>query len=77
MATENRKCINYYVYLIVSRLVYDSNEIPTATPTFSGSSNSLELMWIMPESRVTRKSKMAAENRECINFYVYLSLCIS
>ena len=41
MAAENRKCINHYVYL---SLYIDSNKIPKATPTFSGSSNTMGLV---------------------------------
>jgi len=39
--------------------LHDSDEIPTATPEFLGSCNTLRLMCILSDARVTSKSKMA------------------
>ena len=57
MAAINRKytCSNEYLRI-------DSNEIPRATPKFSGSSNKLELTILV--DGVTVKSKMFCTNRQ-------------
>ena len=40
--------------------ILDSDEIPKVTPTFSGSSNTAELMWTRFDVAVTGEAKMAA-----------------
>jgi hypothetical protein len=49
-------------------------EISTVTPVFSGSSNTVGLVWILSDVGVSGKSKMAAINRKWICNHVYLSL---
>jgi len=48
----------------ISARTLDSNEISTATPTFSRSSNSVELVSILPDVNESLKSKMAAVKPE-------------
>src|SRR5664279_960352 len=44
----------------------DRNAISTTIPTFSGSSNSLALLRILPDICGSRKSKMAADKPEVL-----------
>ena len=44
----------------ISGSVTPRNEIPTATPTFSGSRNSMALLWILYSVSGSRNFKMAA-----------------
>ena len=53
------------------------SEIPTVSSIFSGSSNTVELMWILSDVGVNGKWKMAAINRKYISNVLYLSLCMS
>ena len=73
-------CISTEQYLFKWMRIYTkylslyNNEIPTATSTFSGSSNTVGLLWILSDVGVTGKSKMAAINRiyTCNNEYLSL-----
>jgi len=67
---------NAYAITNISDCIHDSDEISTATLTFSGSSNKLRLMWILSDVSVTRKLKMAAINRKHIGNNEYLGLYI-
>jgi len=53
-----------YAVTYISARIHDSIEISTATPTFSRSSNSVELVLILPDVNGSRKSKMAAVKPE-------------
>ena len=44
----------------ISGSVTPRNEIPTATPTVSGSRNSMAILWILSRVSVSRNFKMAA-----------------
>jgi len=44
----------------ISGSVAPRNKIPTATPIFSGSRNSMAILWIMPRVSGSRNFKMAA-----------------
>jgi len=62
MAANNRKWIRNYVYISAYKL-YDSNEIPTATPMFPrGSSKTDRLLGTYVWA--CRQSKMAAIHRK-------------
>ena len=56
----------------ISASILDSNEIPKATPTFSGSSNSVKLVWTLSDIGVSGESKMDAINRKYVDSTVYL-----
>jgi hypothetical protein len=58
----------------ISFCVQDSNDIPTATPTFLGSSSMMRLIWILSDIGVTGISEMAAINRKYICKILYLSM---
>jgi len=53
-----------YEITYISTRTHDSNEILTATSTFSRSSNSVEIVPILPDVSRSRKSKMAAVKPE-------------
>jgi len=53
-----------YGIMYISTCTHDSNEITTATPTFLRSSNSVELVSILPNVNGSRKSKIAAVKPE-------------
>jgi len=55
----------YEITHITAR-IHDSNKISTATPTFSRSSNYMELVSILPDVNGSRKSKMAAVKPEVL-----------
>jgi len=57
--TGNRYELTYF-----SASTHDSNVIPTATLIFMRSSNSVELVPILPDVNGSRKSKMAAAKPE-------------
>ena len=63
-----------YAMSYISACVWDSNEIQTATLTFSGSRNTVELLQTPYDVGVTGKSEMAAINRKYICNVLYLSL---
>ena len=48
--------------MYISACIRDNNEILTPIPMFSGSSNTLRLMWILSDIGVTGISDMAANN---------------
>jgi hypothetical protein len=50
----------------ISTCIYDSNTIPTAMPTFSGSVNTKRLVGILSDIWVKWKSKMVVINRKYI-----------
>src|SRR5664279_4110095 len=50
----------------ISASIPDTNEIPTATPMFSGSRNSMVITRILPEVTGSQKSNMAAAKPEVI-----------
>src|SRR5664279_4560603 len=52
----------------ISASIADSNEIPTATPMFSGSRNSMVITRLPPYVTGSRKFKMVAVNRSRWNF---------
>ena len=62
MVAINRKYTCNNEYLILG--IHDGNEISTANPTFSGSSNTVELVLILSIVGVTVESKMVATNRK-------------
>jgi len=62
MAVINRKY--RYEITYISARTHDSNEISTATPPFSRSSNSVELVLILPDLNGSQKSKMIAVKLE-------------
>jgi hypothetical protein len=74
MAAINREEI-YNVYLKL--YMHDNNEIPTAIPKFSGSSETVELVRIFSHVQVTGTPNMAAMNRKYTYSVVYISTCIS
>jgi len=51
---------NRYEITYISARIHDSNDISTATPIFSRSSNSVELVSILPDVNGSRKFNMAA-----------------
>jgi len=53
-----------YEITYISARTHDGNEIVTATPTFWRSSNSVELVPLLPDVSGSRNSKMAAANPE-------------
>jgi len=50
----------------ISAHIYDSNEIPTATPMFPESANRYRLLGMLYYILICRKAKMAAINRKWI-----------
>ena len=50
----------------ISACISDSDESPTALPTFSGSSNTMAHLWMLSDVGVIGKSKMAAINLKYI-----------
>ena len=71
MAAINRKCICNVLYL--SLYMRQQRDSDGYTSTFSGSSNTLRLLWLLSDVGVTGKSNMAAINRKYISNSVYLS----
>jgi len=53
-----------YEITYISARTHDSNEVSTATPTFLRSSNSVELVSILPAVNGSQKSKMATGKPE-------------
>src|SRR5664279_3558025 len=67
---QSRECGCFSILTIykmhISASIAHSNEIETATPTFSGSSNSMALLRILSDIIGSRKSKMAAGKPEVL-----------
>ena len=55
-----------------SACIHDSNKIPTTTPVFPGSSDTVRLVQLLSDVWVTVKSKIVPTNRMYKYRYVYL-----
>ena len=70
----SRKTLDTNAIALGMKKIPDFNEVPKATPTLSGFSNTVGLVWILSDAKVTDTSKMAAYNRKYICNNEYFSL---
>ena len=72
---KSKMAVGNNVISRISANMYDSNELPTANPTFSGFSISMELLSTLSDASGSQISKMAVCKPEAANRkYFYISL---